>query len=137
MTFRDIPRKHKVRIRIYDAQDQLQAEGLDFIDVIRSRKIRMATLKDQKVTGSEVMELDFNNLPRDYQVSVALFSDKDEWLGEAKMGMDFIEARREYYDQCGIEFNLTQVWNGYFSNLDKREQARLTDGGNSETESEV
>lgn len=128
-TFRDIPRKYKVRIRIYDEQGQVQSEGLDFIDVFRSRKIRMVS-KDK---STEVMDFDAPNIPQGHSLQLSLFSDKDDWLGEAVMGQDFLDARREYYDQCGLEFNMSQIWTSYFGSLDKREQASLTNGNEDQT----
>lgn len=97
----------------------------------------MAILERQKITGTELMELDFKTLPRTYGLSMALFSDRDEWLGEAKMGMEFIDARREYYDECGLEFNMSEIWRGYFESLDPQSQKTISNGSTDAAEDQV
>jgi len=84
-----------------------------------------------------LMEFGFKDLPRNYFLSLTLFSDRDEWLGDAKMGMDFIDARREHYDECGLEFNMTQIWRSYFEELDPQEKKKFEDGSESKAEDEV
>jgi hypothetical protein len=110
-----IPNNYTIRIEVYDGDGKNLASGLDFVSVFEERKINMIFFLENDETENKLVDLDFNFLSEDSILVVDLITDKEELIGQAKMGKDFIVARKKYYNECAIEFNVNEIWRQYQS----------------------
>lgn len=117
----EIPSHYKIVIQVYDKENKLHAYGKCSLNIFSERKVTLVFLLEEGVRMFKEIDLDFKEFPKDYKVHMQLMDEKHEILGSAKMGMDFIEARKEHYNECGLEFNLSEIWKGYCANLKNQE----------------
>ena len=61
--------------------------------------------------------MELHTIPKDYRIRLTLCNEKGSPVGEAMVGMDFMDARKEYYGESGLDFNLHLLWQQYLDGL--------------------
>lgn len=69
--------------------------------------------------------MDLNTIPKNYRIRLTLCDEKGSPIGEAMVGMDFMQARKEYYGESGLDFNLGLLWSQYLDGLMPQEKEAI------------
>ena len=69
--------------------------------------------------------MNLKTIPKNYRIRITLCDEKGSPIGEAMVGMDFMDARKEYYGESGLDINLHLLWQQYLDGLLPQEKELL------------
>lgn len=78
--------------------------------------------------------MDLQTIPKNYRIRMTLCDEKGSPIGEAMVGMDFMDARKEHYGESGLDFNLHLLWQQYLDGLMPHEKEMILKKNEPDTE---